>query len=137
MATEGPVAPGLMGKPLIEKIKLLLLFGLIGVFVYFSHPTPKTFAIGTLLVSIGTLIRIWAGGHLTRDQQLTTSGPYQFSRNPFYLGRLFLLVGFAIMSGLGADLSEPRNIILWVVFVVALIIFFFYYMPRKEQREGG
>lgn len=137
MATEGPVAPGLMGKPLVEKIKLLLLFAVIGVFVYFSRPTVQTFAIGAILVAIGTLIRIWAGGHLTRDQQLTTSGPYQYTRNPFYLGRLFLLIGFAIMSGLGADLSQIRNIILWVVFIVALIIFFFYYMPRKEEREGG
>ena len=121
---------GFLHKPLIEKLKLLGLFVLIGLLIYYSRPTQPGFTIGAVLVAIGTVIRVWAGGHLTRDQQLTTSGPYAYTRNPFYLGRLFLLIGFGIMSGLS-------NVIAWVILIIALVIFFGYYMPRKEKREGG
>lgn len=141
-SSPGPASPstaraGVLHKPLIEKLKLIALFAVIGALVYLSKPTPATFGIGTVLVVIGTLIRVWAAGHLTRDQQLTTSGPYQHSRNPFYLGRLFLIVGFAVMSGLTTDFSQTRIKVIWAILIFALGIFFFVYMPRKEEREGG
>lgn len=128
---------GFLGKPLIEQLKLLAVFALLGVLIYFSRPTQTSFIVGAVFVVIGTLIRVWAGGHLTRDQRLTTSGPYQYTRNPFYLGRLLWIIGFAIMSGMGGDLNEPRNMILWAVVIVTIFVFFAYYMPRKEAREGG
>jgi protein-S-isoprenylcysteine O-methyltransferase Ste14 len=128
---------GVIHKPLVEKLKLLGLFVLIGALVYYSRPQMPSFAFGVALVVIGTIIRVWAAGHLTRDQQLTTSGPYQYTRNPFYLGRFLLIIGFALMSGLSSNLSDWRNIVVWVIFLGALLIFFCYYMPRKENREGG
>lgn len=128
---------GFLGKPLIEQLKLLAVFLLAGVILYFSKPTVPSLTVGTVFVVVGTLIRIWAGGHLTRDQRLTTSGPYQFTRNPFYLGRLLWIIGFAIMSGMGVNFSDWRNIVLWAVVIVAIFVFFAYYMPRKEAREGG
>ena len=96
-----PARTGFFYKSLQEKIKLILLFALIAALIYFSAPTHLSFAIGVVLVFFGTAIRVWAAGHLRRDQTLTTSGPYAHSRNPFYLGRLLLLLGFAVMSGLG------------------------------------
>jgi protein-S-isoprenylcysteine O-methyltransferase Ste14 len=128
---------GVFGKPLIEQLKLLVVFLLLGVLIWFSEPKQPAFTIGAVFVVIGTLIRIWAGGHLTRDQRLTTSGPYQYTRNPFYLGRLLWIIGFAIMAGIGGDFSEPRALIIWAVLIVAIFVFFAYYMPRKEAREGG
>ena len=136
MTTE-PTKAGFIGKPLIEKLKLLGLFALIGLLIYFARPNENTFALGAALVVIGTLVRVWAGGHLRRDQQLTTSGPYQFTRNPFYLGRLFVLLGFGVLSGVGSDFSKSSNVVLWVILLAALVIFFAFYMPRKELREGG
>jgi len=128
---------GFFGKPFIEQLKLVAVFVMVGIILYYSRPTPVGFAVGAVFVIVGTLIRVWAGGHLTRDQRLTTSGPYQYTRNPFYLGRLLLIIGFAIMAGIGGDFSEPRNIILCVVIIIALFVFFGFYMPRKENREGG
>jgi protein-S-isoprenylcysteine O-methyltransferase Ste14 len=128
---------GVFGKPIIEQLKLLAVFVALGIILYFSRPTPLSFGIGSVFVVIGTLIRIWAGGHLTRDQRLTTSGPYQYTRNPFYLGRLLWIIGFAIMAGIGGELSEPRVIVIWAVLIVSIFVFFAYYMPRKEAREGG
>ncbi len=130
MTSNPPVRPGIVRKPLAEKLKLLALFALIGALIWYSAPRQPYFAIGAVLTVIGALIRVWAGGHLTRDQRLTTSGPYQFTRNPFYLGRFFVLIGFALMSGL-------QNPVVWAIFLIGLGFFFFVYMPRKEQREGG
>lgn len=129
--------PGFFGKPLVEKLKLLAVFAFVGVILYYSRPSQVSLAVGSVLVIVGTLIRIWAGGHLTRDQKLTTSGPYQYTRNPFYLGRLLWIIGFAIMSGMGVDFSNWQNVVLWAVVIIAIFIFFAYYMPRKEAREGG
>jgi len=124
-------------KPLVEKLKLAALFALIGALIYYSQPHSPLFEIGLALVAAGALVRVWAAGHLTRDQQLTTSGPYQYTRNPFYFGRFLLIVGFALMSGIGTDFDRVRNIILWAILAVSLVVFFGFYMPRKEQREGG
>jgi len=81
---------GFVRKPLIEQLKLVAVFVMVGVILWFSQPSPIGFWVGAAFVIVGTLIRVWAGGHLTRDQRLTTSGPYQYTRNPFYLGRLLL-----------------------------------------------
>lgn len=132
-----PSAAGALRKPLAEKAKLLALFALIALLVKLSSPTRRGWSAGAVLVAVGAAIRVWAAGHLTRDQKLTTSGPYQFSRNPFYLGRLFLLLGFALMSGLGVDFRQKRNWALWAIVIGALAFFFLGYMPRKEEREGG
>lgn len=121
---------GFANKPFIEKLKLLALFALIGLLIYWSRPDPKLFLPGAILTYIGALIRVWAGGHLTRDRRLAVSGPYQYTRNPFYLGRFLVLIGFALMSGL-------KHPILWGIFIFGMVFFFFGYMPRKEKREGG
>lgn len=128
---------GFFGKALEEKLKLLAVFALVAVVLYYSIPTLTSLIVGGIFVLVGTLIRVWAGGHLTRDQQLTTSGPYQFTRNPFYLGRLLWIIGFAVMSGMGVHFSDWRNVVLWGVVIVSIFVFFAYYMPRKEEREGG
>ncbi|MBW3637321.1 MAG: isoprenylcysteine carboxylmethyltransferase family protein [Armatimonadetes bacterium] len=121
---------GFANKPLIEKLKLIALFALIGLMIYLSHPIPKLFYPGAVLTALGALIRVWAGGHLTRDRRLAVSGPYQYTRNPFYLGRFCVLIGFALMSGL-------QNLWVWAIFLFGMAFFFFGYMPRKEKREGG
>jgi protein-S-isoprenylcysteine O-methyltransferase Ste14 len=71
------------------------------------------------------MIRFWATGHLIRNQEVTTSGPYAYVRDPLYLGRLFLIVGFCIM-GWGYCL---------ILLPVGLVIFFLSYMPRKYKKE--
>lgn len=43
---------------------------------------------------------MWAAGHLDKDQVLTRSGPYRWTRNPLYFGSLFVGVGFALATGL-------------------------------------
>jgi protein-S-isoprenylcysteine O-methyltransferase Ste14 len=125
-----------MSKPLPEKLRLVFVYALLALAIYFSHPTRESFAIGLVLVALGAWVRVWAGGHLTRNRRLAVSGPYEYTRNPFYLGRFLFIVGFGIMAGLGFNLQNRNNLVLSIIFAVALIGFFFVYMPRKEQREG-
>ena len=128
---------GVLNKPLVEKLKLLVLFVLIAATIFFSHPTVPLFAAGAVITAVGALIRVWAAGHLTRDKRLAVSGPYQYTRNPFYLGRFCVLIGFALMSGLSFSHTQPLfGWILWAIFAISIGFFFFGYMPRKERREG-
>ena len=48
---------------------------------------------------IGLGIRAWASGHLRKNQELTTSGPYAHTRNPLYLGTFLLGMGVAMGGG--------------------------------------
>ena len=52
---------------------------------------------GVLLVCAGGGLRLWAAGHLRKDEVLTTGGPYAFVRNPLYIGSLTIAIGFSLM----------------------------------------
>jgi protein-S-isoprenylcysteine O-methyltransferase Ste14 len=51
---------------------------------------------GILVTMIGLSIRAWASGHLRKEKELAISGPYQYSRNPLYLGNFVLGIGIVI-----------------------------------------
>jgi len=106
------------------KVLAVVLFG--GLFAWLGTPEGWSIAVGTPLIAVGMLIRAWAAGHLRRNQQLATSGPYAYLRDPLYLGRLFLLVGLAILA---------NNSYTYALFGVAMAIFFANYMPRKLRKE--
>ena len=93
--------------------------------VFLARPTPLSLVVGGLIVLLGEAVRVWASGHLLRNRELTTSGPYAHLRDPLYLGRLLLLVGFCVM-GWGYT---------WIILVLGLSVFFLNYMPRKYRKE--
>lgn len=111
-----------MSKRLLKALALILGILLV---LYFAEPKGWSLIVGGLLVFFGEAIRVWASGHLMRTQELTTSGPYAYLRDPLYLGRLLLLVGFCIMAWGYA----------WVLLIIGLGVFFFNYMPRKYRKE--
>jgi protein-S-isoprenylcysteine O-methyltransferase Ste14 len=67
--------------------------------------------VGTLLLVVATLFTLWArvvlGSFWTtapvikHDHQLRTTGPYAFTRHPIYTGMLGMLMGTALLNGLG------------------------------------
>ena len=81
-------------------------------------------------LAAGEATRIWAAGHLVKSLELIDSGPYAYTQNPLYLGRLLILTGFCIMA---------RNEIYlnWIALAAGYLIFFGYYIPRKLRVEGG
>ena len=59
--------------------------------------------VGIFLLVLGVAIRLWAQQHLRyrlAHKSLTMTGPYQFVRNPIYLGNLFLCLGATVLSEL-------------------------------------
>lgn len=114
-----------MERRLIRVLKVLGLVAGAGALIVLASPTPGSLAAGGTLVLGGALVRIWASGHLQRNREMTTSGPYAYVRDPLYLGRLLILSGLCIMAWGYALLLLP----------VAMIVFFINYMPRKHQKE--
>jgi protein-S-isoprenylcysteine O-methyltransferase Ste14 len=66
---------------------------------WLAHLNPDQALISVLLVFSGEMLRIWAAGHLRKEQILTTGGPYRFIRNPLYLGSFFIAIGFCLITG--------------------------------------
>jgi protein-S-isoprenylcysteine O-methyltransferase Ste14 len=66
------------------------------VYIVLASPTPHWIAAGAALAGFGLIVRALAAGHLRKDRELATSGPYARTRNPLYLGSAFMAAGFAI-----------------------------------------
>jgi len=109
----------------VKKLKTPGLVAGIVLAVVLAEPTEASLLWGAALVCIGEAVRMWAAGHLVRKQELATSGPYAYIRDPLYFGRLFLLTGFCVMGWGYCLLLLP----------VGLGIFFATYMPRKYKKE--
>ena len=96
-------------------------------FVLLARPTRTSLLAGTFAMIPGLLLRGLASGHVQKDKQLTTSGPYAYTRNPLYLGSLMMAAGFAIAA---------RN---WWIVAIMLLTFFLIYIPviAGEERYLG
>lgn len=79
------------------RVPLGFLFGI--VVLWLAQPTRQTLLVGGAIAVIGEMIRIWAAGHLEKGREVTSSGPYSFTRHPLYLGSSLIGVGLAIGSG--------------------------------------
>ena len=66
--------------------------------VWWSRPTPRSLLLGAGLVAAGTALRVWAAGHVEKSREVTSSGPYRFTRHPLYLGSTLLGLGIAVSA---------------------------------------
>ncbi|MEN3327875.1 MAG: hypothetical protein V7638_2682 [Acidobacteriota bacterium] len=69
------------------------------VFLLLAKPTRAALVAGACVSLLGLVVRAWAAGHIRKNAQLATSGPYAFTRNPLYFGSFLLGLGFTIASG--------------------------------------
>ena len=63
-----------------------------------ASPTPVLFAVGASLALLGECLRVWACGHLRKNQAVIQSGPYAHVKNPLYLGTFLILTKTAVES---------------------------------------
>jgi protein-S-isoprenylcysteine O-methyltransferase Ste14 len=110
------------------RLRLIALYLLIVALVVLSRPTPLSVNLGLAFIVVGEGIRIWAAGYLQKTVELVTSGPYRYTRNPLYLGRLLIFLGLCIM----ARMPYLANL---AVLALGCLVFFAYYLPRKERVE--
>jgi protein-S-isoprenylcysteine O-methyltransferase Ste14 len=107
-----------------RKARRIPLF--IGAFllVVFAKPRFPGILIGMILIFLGEGVRIWAAGHLQKNEILTVTGPYAYVKNPLYIGSIFITAGFCILAD---------NIYL---LAAAFLMFCFHYIPYKKKVEG-
>src|SRR5258708_8048710 len=82
-----------------QRIRVPVGFLMAPILFLSARPTFTSLVAGATLALGGLGIRAWASGHLRKNQELTTSGPYAFTRNPLYFGTLLLGAGVAISGG--------------------------------------
>ena len=104
------------------------------VLVLLADPRAPTFFAGCALVALAWVLRIWAFGHLDKNQHMVTTGPYAYTRNPAYLGSLLAMVGLALAAG---NPETGRGRLVWGFALVLTALFFTTYLPRKFEREYG
>jgi protein-S-isoprenylcysteine O-methyltransferase Ste14 len=98
----------------------------VAVFVlWLARPTPGSVMLGAVVGVIGLCIRAVAAGYLHKQEVLTITGPYAYTRNPLYLGSAFLAMGAALAT---------RS---WISAAVLLSYFAVVYsvVMRREERE--
>lgn len=100
--------------------------------VSLADPRPLTFAVGCVLVAAAWALRLWAFGHLDKNQLLVTTGPYAHMRNPAYFGTFLAMLGVALGAG---NLESTRGMAVYGFAAVLALAFFVFYLPRKMKRE--
>lgn len=77
---------------------------------------------GFLVSLFGELIQLWSFASLEKNKTLAVKGPFMLIRNPMYIGRYFLLLGYLFLMG---------NI--WVI--LAFSVLYYFYMANRVKRE--
>jgi protein-S-isoprenylcysteine O-methyltransferase Ste14 len=81
-----------------RRIRVPLGFVFAVVYFWLARPSMRSIVLGLCGIAPGLLIRAVASGHVRKNETLTTSGPYAYTRNPLYLGSLLIGLGFAIAA---------------------------------------
>ena len=111
-------------RQIAQRIRVPAGFALAPLLFISARPSPASLAAGAFVALIGLAIRAWASGHLKKNQELATSGPYAHTRNPLYLGTFLLGMGVAIGSGAG-----------WFVAVFAAVYLAIYVPVMLAERD--
>lgn len=107
----------------VQRLRAPAGFALVAAFAYWAEPSVRSLMTGVSLALAGLALRGWAAGHLAKNQRLATSGPYAFTRNPLYMGTLFVAAGLAIAS------RQPGLVVLFAA------AFGLIYLPAIELEE--
>ncbi len=106
-----------------RRIRVPLGFVFAAVFLSLARPTWISMLGSLLLVVPGLWLRGYAAGYVRKNAELTTTGPYAYTRNPLYLGSMMIAVGFAAASGR------------WVIPIALAALFLAIYIPTIVSEE--
>ena len=100
--------------------------------LWFARPVPTSILWGCAIGFVGLLIRAYAAGYLHKQEVLTMTGPYAYTRNPLYLGSSVLALGAAVAT---------RSWISAALLLIYFAVFYSMVMRREEfelrQRHGA
>lgn len=105
---------------LLTRFRVALGFALAALVVWLATPEWPTWIAGASIALGGELLRLWAAGHLEKSREVTSSGPYRYTRHPLYVGSTLLGIGLGVAAAsfvvaaiiglyLGLTLSAARR----------------------------
>jgi protein-S-isoprenylcysteine O-methyltransferase Ste14 len=106
-----------------RRIRVPLGFVLAALFLWLADPTFRSLLYSLVLVIPGLALRAAASGHVQKNRELTTTGPYAYTRNPLYLGSILIGVGFAVAANS-----------MWLA-VALIAMFLAIYLPVMRSEE--
>ena len=98
-----------------------------------AKPSVFTATLGMIVLTFGELFRIYSVafiGSISRTRkeslgdQLISSGPFKWVRNPLYLGNFFIVLGLAIYSG-----------VLWFCILTAVLFYLQYHFIVQYEES--
>jgi protein-S-isoprenylcysteine O-methyltransferase Ste14 len=92
-------------------------------YLWFARPNWPSLLAGFAIATAGIIVRAIASGHIRKNAELATTGPYAYTRNPLYLGSIIIAIGFIVAA---------RNV--WIG-VATLAMFAFIYLPVIRAEE--
>lgn len=107
-----------------RRIRVPLGFVLVVFYFWLARPTWGSLLLGSIGIAPGLLIRALASGHVRKNEELATSGPYAYTRNPLYMGSLLMGVGFGVAA---------RD---WWIGAALAAMFFAIYIPVIRDEEA-
>lgn len=108
----------------VQRLRVPSGFLFAAAFVWLARPTARSLSVGLPLAALGMALRAWAAGHLRKNEQLVTSGPYAWMRNPLYAGTLLAAMGFVAAAAQ------------WWLLVLFGLLFVLVYGPVMQNEEG-
>ena len=104
-------------KRISRRIRVPLGFLFTVLYFWLARPDLDSLLGSLVLVAPGLVLRGYASGYVKKNAELTTTGPYAYTRNPLYLGSILIAFGFALAA---------RNF--WIAIALALL-FLAIYLP--------
>ena len=117
------MAEGTGWRRVAKRIRVPMGFAFTVLFLFLARPTGKTMLWSLLLVAPGLWLRGYASGYVRKNAELTTSGPYAYTRNPLYLGSMLIAFGFGAASAS------------WGVVACLAVLFAAIYVPTIQGEE--
>ncbi len=108
---------------LVQRHRVPFGFILVIAFAWWSQPSWGSLAAGIPVAVVGLALRAWAAGHLAKNEELATTGPYGHMRNPLYVGTALVAAGLVIAA---------QRLGLALLFAA---VFLFIYLPAIELEE--
>jgi protein-S-isoprenylcysteine O-methyltransferase Ste14 len=103
--------------------RLRLPLAIVGAIAACAVAKPEWFRLGLAISAIGALLQLWCFASISKQRELAIHGPYKLVRNPMYLARFVLILGFVVVLG------RP-----WLIPLYA-VVYYFYAVNRVKREE--
>ena len=111
-------------QKIARRIRVPMGFAFAAVFLWLARPELGWMIASIVLVAAGLWLRGYAAGYVKKNAELTTTGPYAYTRNPLYLGSMLMAAGFAVAAGR------------WWIAAILVALFAAIYIPTIQSEEG-